>query len=51
MTTIAELVARSRTDQGLPPKVDDPATLDRIAKLIIRREQAATSMQEVRDAA
>jgi hypothetical protein len=34
MTTPAERARRAREAQGLPPKVDDPAALARIAALI-----------------
>ena len=34
---IAELVARSRAEQGLSPKVDDPATLARLAVILRAR--------------
>lgn len=30
---LAELVARSRAEQGLPPKVEDPGTLAKVATI------------------
>lgn len=32
--TVEELVAASRAQQGLPPKVADPATITRLAALL-----------------
>ena len=32
--TVAELVAASRAAQGLPPRIEDPATLSRVASII-----------------
>lgn len=32
---VRTIVATSRRDQGLPPKVEDPATLRRIARLLM----------------
>jgi hypothetical protein len=32
---IADFVAASRAKQGLPPKVTDPAALERIARLLV----------------
>lgn len=34
-STIAEIVAESRAAQGLPPKITDPVTLQRIAKVVV----------------
>lgn len=31
---IVQLVAKSRAEQGLPKRVEDPSALDRIARLI-----------------
>jgi hypothetical protein len=31
---LKELVARTRREQGLPPKVEDPAALARVADLL-----------------
>lgn len=38
---MTERVAASRAAQGLPPRVQDPAALARIAALIARKEVAA----------
>lgn len=37
---IAELVARTRRDQGLPPTIEDPAVLSRVAALLHSKETA-----------
>jgi hypothetical protein len=34
IAALAELVAASRARQGLPPRVDDPGTLRRVAALL-----------------
>ncbi len=33
-TDIKDMVERSRAAQGLPPRVDDPVVLSRLAKLL-----------------
>lgn len=35
MTDVAEITAASRAKQGLPPTVTDPATLERVAALLV----------------
>lgn len=35
-----ELARRSRIEQGLPPKIDDPATLHRVAVLVLGQQGA-----------
>jgi hypothetical protein len=35
MTTIAEVVKRSRTEQGLPPTVEDRSALELVAGLLL----------------
>lgn len=35
-----ELARRSRIEQGLPPKIDDPATLHRVAVLVLGHQGA-----------
>lgn len=42
----AEKTARSRRAQGLPPTVEDPATLDRLALLLSRRPASSGSTSE-----
>lgn len=39
---IRELVAKSRREQGLPPVIADPATLDRVATLLQEPSRTAT---------
>ena len=36
---IAAIVARTRAEQGLPPKIEDPETLDRVARLLLRGQE------------
>lgn len=43
MTEILEHLARSRAAQGLPPRIEDPATLARLARIF--------STESVREAA
>ena len=35
--TAAEIAARSRADQGLPERVEDPSALDAVARLMAAR--------------
>lgn len=44
--TIAELVAASRTRQGLSPRVSDPTTIRRLAVLLGDKRKAAPIVNE-----
>ncbi len=44
-----ELVAESRHVQGLPPHVEDPATLARVAQLLRPHTDTPTSQPDQRD--
>jgi hypothetical protein len=44
--TVAELVAASRTRQGLPPHVSDPATIHRLAVLLGDKRKAPIVTEE-----
>jgi hypothetical protein len=39
---VVELVERTRAEQGLPPRVEDPSTLSRIADLVATGGERAT---------
>jgi hypothetical protein len=50
MTERRQTVADSRVAQGLPPQVEDPATLRRLAALLVgRAELAADRVRSVRN--
>lgn len=38
-TTIADILERTRADQGLPPKVEDPCALANVATLLLSSSQ------------
>jgi hypothetical protein len=44
--TVAELVAESRARQGLPATVEDPATIRRLARLVLATTSKASTVSE-----
>lgn len=38
LRAVTELVRRTRAEQGLPPTVEDPAALNRVARIFLTRE-------------